>query len=184
MTADQIVTVLEEDLPPEEVERILRDRAQELSRTLVEESPGATAEVVTFALGTEVYAIEARYVENIYPLEDLTAVPCTPDFVVGVVNLRGRIFSVVDLRRFLGLEPTPSGEQSQVIAVNAAGLEVGLLASDVRSVELLALDKLEAALPTMTYAAEYTRGITADLVVFLDIEALLRDQRMVVHEEA
>jgi len=173
-----------EEMSPAEVVRILQARAQTLAQEPPDEGEGTTAEVVIFTLGDEVYGVEAVHVENIYPLEGLTPIPCTPDFVVGVVNLRGRIFSVLDLHRFMGLTGITTDENTQVIAVNVAGLEVGILANDVRSVGPLALDKLDPALPTVTHvAAEFTRGVTPDMVVLLDLEALMRDRRMVVHEE-
>jgi purine-binding chemotaxis protein CheW len=176
--------VPDETISLEEAARILQVRAQTLAQQPAEEREGTTAEVVIFTLGDEVYGIEAIHVENIYPLEGLTPVPCTPDFVVGVVNLRGRIFSVVDLHSFMGLAGITVDENTQVIAASVAGLDIGILANDVRSVGPLALDKLEPALPTVTHiAAEYTRGLTPEMVVLLDLEALMRDRRMVVHEE-
>jgi purine-binding chemotaxis protein CheW len=174
----------DEELSPEEVARILQARAQTLAQVPPPSGEGTTVQVVLFTLGDEVYGIEAGYVENIYPLEGLTPIPCTPDFVVGVVNLRGRIFSVVDLRRFMGLPGITTDENTQVIATNVAGLEVALLANDVLSVGPLALDKLGPALPTATHiAAEFTRGVTPELAVLLNLEALMRDRRMIVHEE-
>ena len=56
-------------------------------------------------LGREVYGLETDYVFDIRPLESITHVPRVPDWVAGVVNLRGRIISVLDLQRFLGLPP-------------------------------------------------------------------------------
>lgn len=174
----------DEAMSPEEVSRILQARAQTMAEIPPTEGEGATVQVVLFTLGDEVYGIEAGYVENIYPLEGLTPVPCTPDFVVGVVNLRGRIFSVIDLHRFMGLAGVTTDENTLVIATNVAGLEVCLLANNVLSVGTMALDKLGPALPTATHiAAEYTRGVTSDLAVLLDLEALMRDRRMIVHEE-
>lgn len=174
----------DEELSPEEVSRILQARAQALAQAPTVELPGSTAQVVIFTLGDESYGIGAVHVENIYPLEGLTPVPCTPDFVVGIVNLRGRIFPVIDLHRFMGLDTVTLDEHTQVIAVNVAGLEVALLATDVHSVGALSLSNLDPALPTVTHiAAEYTRGVTPDMVVFLDLEAIMNDRRMIVHEE-
>jgi purine-binding chemotaxis protein CheW len=171
-------------LLPEEIRQILDARARALAQPPQGEDVGETATVVVFALGEEVYGIDALHVLNIYPLEEITPVPCAPDFVAGVVNLHGRIFSVIDLRRFMGMGPTPTGAGSHILAVSAAGLEIGLLASDVQSVGPVALDRLGPSLPTAAHAAaEYARGVTPDLVVLLDLEAMLRDRRMVVHEE-
>jgi purine-binding chemotaxis protein CheW len=174
----------DEEISPEEVARILQARAQSLAQVPTEELAGSTAQVVIFALGEESYGIGATHVENIYPLEGLTPVPCTPDFVVGIVNLRGRIFPVIDLHSFMGLDAITVDENTQVIAVSVAGLEVGLLANDVQSVGTLSLSNLEPALPTVTHiAAEYTRGVTPDMIVLLDLEAIMQDRRMIVHEE-
>jgi purine-binding chemotaxis protein CheW len=174
----------EEEMSPEEVARILQARAQALAQAPAEESADSIAQVVIFALGDESYGIGATHVENIYPLEGLTPVPCTPDFVVGIVNLRGRIFSVIDLHSFMGLGTVTVDENTQVIAVSVAGLEVGLLANDVHSVGALSLSNLEPVLPTVTHiAAEYTRGVTPEMIVLLDLEAIMQDRRMIVHEE-
>ncbi len=177
-------TVVDEVLSPEDVRQVLAARAQTLAQVPPAEEQGATVQVVVLSLGEEVYGVEAKYVEGIYPLEGLTQVPCTPDFVVGVVNLRGRILSIVDLHQFLGLGKTAVDENTQVVGVNVAGIEVGFLANVVRSVGPLNQDKLEPVLPTTArIAAEYTRGVTSDLLVFLDLEALMRDPRMTVQEE-
>jgi purine-binding chemotaxis protein CheW len=178
------LAVVDPDLPAAEVTQVLQRRARALAQVPPAEEEGAAVPVVVFALGQETYGVEATFVENIYPLEDLTPVPGTPDFVAGVVNLRGRLLCVVDLHRFLGLEHTAIDEEAQVIAVDAAGLEVGILASEVRAVSTLRLDGLQPALPTTTrVAADYTRGVTADMLVLLDLEVLLSDHRMVVYEE-
>ena len=84
----------------DETERILRERALALAA-----EPGETQtlaqsiEVVEFLLAHERYAVESAYVREVYPLENLTPLPCTPAFVLGIVNLRGEIVSVIDLRK-------------------------------------------------------------------------------------
>jgi len=176
--------VTDETLSQPEVVQVLQKRTRALAQIPPVPEAGETIPVVVFAVGEETYAVEARHVEGVYPLEGLTPVPCTPDFVVGVVNLRGRILSVLDLRRFLGLPGVDLGGQAQVIAVSAAGLEIGLVATAVRAVSVLPAASLGPALPTTgQVAAEFTRGVTPDLVVLLDLEALLQHPRVVVREE-
>lgn len=174
----------DEYLSPQELQRVLEERARSLARPPEVPETGTAVQVVIFRLGEEHYAVETDYVENIYPLQEWTLVPGTPAFCIGVVNLRGRIVSLVDLHAFLGLEKVAIDEDTQVIAVNVDGLEVGLLASEVRSVGSLLLEKLAPVLPTTSrVAAEYTRGVTPEMVVLLDLPALLRDRRFIVHEE-
>lgn len=171
-------------LSPEALRRVLEERARLLSRPPAVEETGNTIQVVSFRLGEEQYAIEVGYVEGIYPLREWTPVPGAPDFCVGVVNLRGRIFSIVDLHAFLGLDRVSIDDNTQIIAVNVEGLEVGLLASEVRSIGPLLLEKLSPVLPTTSrVAAEYARGVTPEMVVLLDLPALMGDRRMIVHEE-
>ena len=85
---------------PEEAKRILKARAQALARE-PEQAQAAddTSRSWNFSW-PETYGFETRYVREVYPLENLTPLPCTPAFVLGIVNLRGEILSVIDIRKF------------------------------------------------------------------------------------
>ncbi len=81
------------------VNRILRERAVHLARPTGSSTPqGALLELLEFRLASERYAVETRYVSEVHPLRDLTPLPGTPPFVRGIVNLRGRILPVYDLK--------------------------------------------------------------------------------------
>src|ERR1035441_10847869 len=84
--------------------KILRERARALSRPR-KQGPVAEAslELLEFRLAQECYALETRHVREVYPLRDLTPLPCTPPFVLGVVNVRGRITPVIDIKKFFDL---------------------------------------------------------------------------------
>lgn len=182
--AEPLLIAGDSDLEAAEVALILQQRTRALAAIPPQEEKSEAVEAVIFALGESRYAIDVQHVTGIFPLEGLTPTPCTPDFVVGIINLRGRILSVIDLQRFLGLEPTPLGDRAQVIAASAAGLEAGILASKVHAVRPIPLGDLKPTLPTSTrLAVEFTRGVTPDLIVFLDLEKLLSDERMIVREE-
>src|ERR1700712_5225839 len=85
-------------------ERILRERARLLAR-VPESEPvaGAVLELLEFSLAQERYAVENRFVREVCPLKELTPLPCTPPFLLGVVNVRGRILPVLDLKKFFDL---------------------------------------------------------------------------------
>src|SRR5690554_4576316 len=77
-----------------EVKKILKTRAQALAATSVADSAAVESiEILEFELAQEHYAIETHSIREACPLDNLTALPCTPDFVMGVVNLRGEILS-------------------------------------------------------------------------------------------
>src|SRR6266851_5213843 len=82
----------------------LKSRAKALARELKPDGTGhARIEVVEFVVAYEKYAIESSYVREVYPLKELTRLPGTPAFILGVFNVRGQIVSVVDPKKFFGL---------------------------------------------------------------------------------
>lgn len=168
-----------------DAQQILRARAQALSRAPQAAAHAeASLEVLEFRLARETYAVETRYVVEVYPLKDLTPVPCTPPFILGIVNVRGRLTAVIDIKKFFGLPEQGLTDLHRVILVRGDDLEFGLLADVMLGVRSIALDTLQPALPTFTeIAAEYVKGLTAERLVLLDLPRIASDPRIVVHEE-
>jgi len=162
---------------------VLEARAKALSKS-TEVQTGASMPLVIFSLANETYGIATEYVREVQPLRDVTPVPCTPGFVVGVINIRGSIFSVIDIRSFFGVPKTEMTGATKVILVNGAGLELGILADDVKGAASVLLDEIKPPLATHpTVKEEYIHGVTKDMQIILNLEALLRDERIIVHEE-
>jgi purine-binding chemotaxis protein CheW len=109
----------------------------------------ALTEYLTFALADEEYAIEILRVREILVFSSLTSVPRAPEFIAGVMNLRGSVVPVVDLRIKLGLPRTVITGTTCVVIVDidsdGQSSSVGLLADDVRQVMALASDDIEPA---------------------------------------
>ena len=169
----------------DETSRILRERALALAA-----EPGAiqnlaeSIEVVEFSLAHERYAVESAYVREVYPLEYLTPLPCTPAFVLGIVNLRGEIVSVIDLRKFFDLAQTGLPDLNKIIVLESGNMIFGLLADAILGVRRLPLAEIQPALPTLTGIREkYLKGITAERMVVLDAGKLLADEEIVVQEQ-
>lgn len=162
---------------------ILEKRAQALARA-TEVETGETMQFVVFSLANETYGIPTRYVKEVQPLRDVSPVPCTSDFVVGVINIRGAIYSVVDIRQFLGVQKQEVTDLTKVILVDAAGLEVGILADDVSESMSVAMAEIKPSLAAQaTIKEEYIQGVTKDMLIILNLDTLMRDERIVVHEE-
>ncbi|MCK4314233.1 MAG: purine-binding chemotaxis protein CheW [Anaerolineae bacterium] len=167
----------------EKVQAILEKRAQALARA-TEVETGETMQFVVFSLANETYGIPTGYVKEVQPLRDVSPVPCTPDFVVGVINIRGSIYSVVDIRKFLGVPEQEITDLTKVILVDAAGLEVGVLADDVSGSMSIAMAEIKPSLAAQaTIKEEYIQGVTKDMLIILNLDTLMRDERVVVHEE-
>lgn len=108
--------------------KILAERARALARRVEGEDRGETLQVVEFSLASERFGIEMSFVREVYPLRDLVQVPCTPGFIRGIVNVRGRLISVTDLKTFFDLPNEGLGEMNRIIIVAAGGMETGILA--------------------------------------------------------
>ena len=165
--------------------KILRARAQALARppasAQVEE---ASLELLEFRLADERYAVEIRYVREVHPLKNLTPLACTPPFVLGIVNVRGRILPVLDVKKFFGLAEDGLTDLHRIILVGGNDLELGLLADIGVGVLTIAAESVQPPLPTLTgIGAEYLMGITAERLVVLDMGRILADPKILVHEE-
>jgi purine-binding chemotaxis protein CheW len=165
--------------------QILRARALALARPTQRDAAAPTAlEVVEFRLGQERYALETRYVREVQPLKNLTPVPCTPAFVLGIVNVRGRIVPVLDLKRFFGLPANGLTDMHRVILVAGNDLEVGLLADMRVDARTMPVDSMQSALPaTLGSCAQYLKGLTGERLAVLDMDRILADPKIIVHEE-
>jgi purine-binding chemotaxis protein CheW len=173
----------EKAMPPDKAKAILEERARALARS-TEVETGETMQLVVFSLANETYGIATDYVREVQPLRDVSPVPCTPHFVVGVINIRGAIYSVIDIREFFGVPKQEITDLTKVILVYAAGLEVGILADDVSGAQNIPLGELRAPLDTRAgLKEEYVQGVTRDMLIILNLEALLRDERIIVREE-
>jgi purine-binding chemotaxis protein CheW len=170
---------------PEETQRILKARAQALAREPVPaEAAGERIEVVEFMLARERYAIETHYVREVYPLENLTPLPCTPAFVLGIVNLRGEILSVIDIKKFFDLPEKGLTDLNKVIVLQSGNMLFGILADAIAGVRRIPVADIQPSLPTLTgIREEYLRGVTPERTVVLDAEKLLTDEHIVVQEQ-
>ena len=170
--------------PPEQWPGILKARALALAQPPLEQVAAREGiEVVIFMLAYETYGIETLWVREIQPLKELTPLPCTPAFVSGIINARGQVISVLDIKKFFGL-PEGLTDLNRVIILANDHMEFGILADAVIDVRHIPLDKIQLGLPTLNGIREnYLKGISADRLVILDAVKLLTDDNIVVHEE-
>lgn len=123
-----------------------------MSATASIERPATTGrggKYLTFALGREEYGLEILKVREIFGFMDITAVPRTPPYVRGVINLRGQVISVIDLRSRFGMPAAPRTEQTCIIVVeiklDARRINIGVVVDRVSEVLNIPADKIEDA---------------------------------------
>jgi purine-binding chemotaxis protein CheW len=138
----------------------------------------ATEHLVTFLLGAEEYGLDVRLVQEIIRITEVTPVPRAPDFVKGVINLRGRIIPVVDLKRKLGLgEVDLSATTSRVVVAKLRERLVGLLVDGASQVLKVPVSLIEPAPEeVLEVDADYIRGVaklSGRLVILMDLARVL-----------
>jgi purine-binding chemotaxis protein CheW len=170
----------------EEKDRVLGERALKLAQPArtAEELKDDHVEVIEFLLGDERYAIDVGHVREVYPFKDPTPVPCTPDFILGIINVRGKVVSVTDLRRILDLPGKESTPESKVLILTNDDMEFGILADAVAGERKIPAADIRTVPATLGGARErFIKGVTSERLVLLDGERLLSDESIVVHEE-
>jgi purine-binding chemotaxis protein CheW len=176
---EQATSALEQGFAPapEERKRILRERAATLAReSKIDQADQARLEVIEFVLAYERYAIESRWVREVYPLKEITPLPGTPSFVLGIINVRGQIVSVVDLKKFFDLPDKGLTDLNKVIIMGDDNVEFGLLADAVPGMQHILCTEIQSPLPTLTgVRADYVQGLTADRLIVLNIARILAD---------
>ncbi|MBU1108888.1 MAG: chemotaxis protein CheW [Candidatus Riflebacteria bacterium] len=169
----------------ESEQEILHVRAQALAQEPQKAVPASELlEIIAFRLGGETYGIESVFVREVYPLKDFTPLPGVPAFILGIINVRGQILSVVNLKKFFELPEKGLGELNKVIILHNDFMEFGLLADDILGTTSVLLKTMQSSLPTITGTGrEFLKGIAPGHLIILDGEKLLNAREMIVHEE-
>lgn len=169
---------------PDETRSILKKRARALAQEPEKiETNREFLEIVVFGLSQETYGIESTFVREVYPLKDLTPLPCTPAFVLGIINVRGQIISVLDLKKFFNLPEKGLGDLNKIIIIRSGMMEFGILADVINGTRRIPLETIQSAPLTVTgIGAEYLRGVSSERVIILNTEKILCDEKIIVHQ--
>lgn len=138
-------------------------------------------QLVVFELGAESYGLQIDVVREIITLQPVTRVPQTPEFVEGVINLRGRVIPVMDLRKRLGLAEADRGRMTRIMVVEGEGGTVGMVVDAVSEVLTVAGDQIEPPSPYVGMDIDHVRGVAKvgeRLVILLDLGRLLSEDTL------
>jgi purine-binding chemotaxis protein CheW len=132
---------------------------------------------LTFSLADEDYGIEIRYVIEIIGIQKITKVPNLPDFIKGVINLRGKVIPVMDVRARFNIEARDYDERTCIVVVNIDGEAMGLVVDHVNEVADIPEGQVEPP-PSSAHsqASRYISGIGKmedEVKILLDVERLI-----------
>jgi purine-binding chemotaxis protein CheW len=147
---------------------------------------GATdqLQLVTFSIGEEEFGVEILKVQEIVRSMEMTRVPSAPEFVEGVVNLRGRVIPIIDMRKRFGLERKEHDNRTRIIVIDMNGVVTGFVVDSVSEVLRLPRNTIEPPPPVVAgIVSDSVSGVgklEARLLNLLDMDSLLssREQRL------
>ena len=138
---------------------------------------GAEMQLVVFELGDESYAVDISRVQDINRMQEITEIPHAPESVVGVINLRGRVIPVIDLRKRFGLPDAVHTKDTRIVVVHLEGNLIGVIVDAVSQVLRIPADIVEPPSPVLAGVdSRYLRGIAKlddRLVILLDLDFVL-----------
>ena len=148
--------------------------------TVTEVGQQAEQQLVVFDLALEAYGVDIGAVREIIRMQDITEVPRTPEFVEGIINLRGKVIPVVDLRKRFGLPVSERTKDNRIVVVDIGGQDIGVIVDAVAEVLRVAADAVEPPSVVITSAESvYLLGIAKledRLIILLDLERVLSVQ--------
>lgn len=139
-------------------------------------------QVVRFMLGKESFGINIGNVQEIINIPEITKIPDTPQFLEGVINLRGKILSVIDLRKRLNFDATHKDKKNRILVTEIDGRVIGLIVDEVSEVVKINPDSIEPT-PEMINSSgvEYISGVGKlddRIILLLDFEKILSNEDM------
>jgi purine-binding chemotaxis protein CheW len=165
---------------------ILRARAERAAAAEEKVTAEQTVTVVYTTLGSESYALSVECLRAVYKNVTVVPIPCTPSFVAGIANIRGRITPVLDLAVVLNVPPVATDGAKSLLVIARGDLIMALRVDDVGEIEMLTVRTL-IPLPSdgRILASEvYLQGMFPNGATLLDVDALLNDPRLVVDHAA
>ena len=134
-------------------------------------------QLVIFDLAEETYGVDIGSVREIIRIQEITRVPRTPEFVEGVINLRGKVIPVIDLRKRFGFRKTEATKDTRIVVVDIGGTDIGVVVDAVTEVLRLSSDAVEPPTGVITTAdSDYLLGIAkleTRLIILLDLQQAL-----------
>jgi len=148
-----------------------------MANAAAEATPDRVVQLVTFQLGGETYGIDVMNVQEVLRITEIAPVPGAPDYVLGIINLRGNVVTVVDTRARFGLPSSETDDASRIVIVESENQVVGILVDSVA--EVVELNQSEIDVPPNVGnedSGRYVLGVAnreSDLLIVIDLDKLL-----------
>lgn len=171
------------ELSPLEKKAILKKKAEKLAEKISEPESISGLEVIEFTLSGETYAIETLFLKEVFHIKEITPVPLTPSFVKGIINLRGNIISVIDVKVFFEMTSGPISNYDRAIILQYGDMIFGIMADEIIGIRQVSLENSSSSLSDLNAIRQkYLKAVTSSRVVILDGYKLLNDKSIIVKD--
>ncbi len=147
------------------------------------ETKDQSMQMISFAVGGEEFGVDIQTVKEVIRIGEITPLPRAPAFLKGVINLRGDVIPIIDLRERFGLASEAYSEMTRVIVTEIGEKSVGMVVDRVSHVIRVAQSQIEAAPPWLGgLTGEYVRGVARvekRLIVLLNMDTILTTDEMI-----
>jgi len=143
-------------------------------------------QIITFRIEDEEYGLEILKVKEVIRIKEITRLPKAPSFVKGVINLRGDVIPIIDLRDKFGLSQREYSEMTRVIVAEVDNKSIGMVVDSVSHVIRISSDQIDPSPLISGLASEYVRGVVKlgeRLIVLLNIDKILTTEEKIELEK-
>jgi len=142
---------------------------------------------ISFSLNEEIYCINLKFVREITKLKhvSLTKVPCVPDFISGIINLRGDFITIVDIKKFLNIPKTDITEKTKIIVIRTENMQIGILVDDIFGIENIPAEKLSHNMQSKYEKNNFTAAeimLNNRVMCVFDLKKFLEDERLFIED--
>lgn len=135
---------------------------------------------VTFRLDDETYGINVMQIQEVLRYTEIAPVPGAPDYVLGIINLRGNVVTVIDTRKRFGLSSSEVSDQTRIVVLELEGQVIGVLVDSVAEVVYLRQSEIESA-PNVgnEESARFIQGVcnkNGELIILVEFEKMLSEE--------
>ncbi|GEM_PF-831753 len=181
------------ELSDAEIDRILQERARIISKSLDDDTEHKDArQFLTFPIGEEKFGIDIRFVQEIHPLAGRmwSPVPGAPDFIAGAVNIRGRIYSMMNIAQYFGIKTDWNPDLTHVLLIrervsgDGGRMEFCIITGDIPKIEEIVPTGIRSPSGAVSQKlSDYLDGVTESMVMILNIQKLIDDPGIIVNDE-
>jgi purine-binding chemotaxis protein CheW len=153
--------------------------SQDRTRVTASDPNDEVLQWVTYRLDEETYGINVMQVQEVLRYTEIAPVPGAPDYVLGIINLRGNVVTVIDTRSRFGLPPTDTSDNTRIVIIESDEQVVGILVDSVAEVVYLRSSEIDSTPNVGTEeSAKFIQGVSnrnGNLLILVDLNKLLSD---------